>query len=373
MYSWSSSVVVFTPNTAWPLLTVGTDGIYLEYTDLDLGPESSSSLDAGLSLGGANALAKYSFSGALQWIIPLPVYSQSLDRIPGGGVIIGEMIGADLYYVTGSGQVVASEIPLSTSDWLDYAGGAVSVTRNPQDGMLDVFAEDIGYSYNSWYRIDDATPDVVYQGEVAPGQVVHLRVAPSTPSAPTFLSAYGAASDGVPLTNSSRPSFGGEAQPGDTIELLLAPGTVVGKTTVGAAGSYTVVPSSPLANGTYVFQILAVDPSGDVSAPSSAFSLTIDTTIPAAPPVPALLPADDSGTIGDGITNINRPRLTGSALAGSTVELWIAGVVVGMGTATGGTVHDRARPRPWPTEPTPSPPRSPTPPATSARRARSSP
>ena len=95
--------------------------------------------------------------------------------------------------------------------------------------------------------------------------------------------------------------------------------------------------NSPLADGTYSVTATATDAAGNTSAASAAFALTIDTTAPAAPPAPSLLAADDSGTVGDGITNVNRPRLTGSAQAGSVVQLYRRGSVVGTGTATGGT------------------------------------
>ena len=55
---------------------------------------------------------------------------------------------------------------------------------------------------------------------------------------------------------------------------------------------------------------------------------------PAQPPQPQLLPADDSGIVGDGITNAKRPRFTGTAEPGSTVELINAiGTVLGTTTA----------------------------------------
>ena len=74
-----------------------------------------------------------------------------------------------------------------------------------------------------------------------------------------------------------------------------------------------------------------------MSAAGPAFALTIDTTAPAAPTAPALLAADDSGTAGDRLTNVNRPRLIGAAEAGATGNLFAGATLVGTGTATGGT------------------------------------
>ena len=50
-----------------------------------------------------------------------------------------------------------------------------------------------------------------------------------------------------------------------------------------------------------------------------------------------MLAADDSGTLGDGLTDDNRPRLTGSAESGSTVTLFAGATLIGTGTAVGGS------------------------------------
>ena len=101
---------------------------------------------------------------------------------------------------------------------------------------------------------------------------------------------------------------------------------------------YTIVLTSALADGTYSVTATATDAAGNVSASGPAFSLTIDTTAPSPPRPPRrLLAADDSGAVGDGITNVGQPRLTGAAEAGSTVTLLIGGNAVGAGVATGGT------------------------------------
>src|SRR5258708_3918355 len=56
---------------------------------------------------------------------------------------------------------------------------------------------------------------------------------------------------------------------------------------------------------------------------------------PAAPTAPALLPADDSGVIGDGITNVKRPHLIGTAAANLTIQLIDASGTVWASTTTG--------------------------------------
>jgi hypothetical protein len=55
---------------------------------------------------------------------------------------------------------------------------------------------------------------------------------------------------------------------------------------------------------------------------------------PAAPPLPALSGASDSGTAGDGITNVGTPTLTGTALANATVKLYDSDGTTLLGTTT---------------------------------------
>ena len=76
----------------------------------------------------------------------------------------------------------------------------------------------------------------------------------------------------------------------------------------------------PLAVGTYQYSVQTIDPYGDVSSPSSTYSLTIVAS-PTTPIAPTLLPADDSGTQGDNTTDDTSPSLSGTTFAGATVQL----------------------------------------------------
>ncbi|RSZ59691.1 DUF4214 domain-containing protein [Massilia atriviolacea] len=55
---------------------------------------------------------------------------------------------------------------------------------------------------------------------------------------------------------------------------------------------------------------------------------------PAAPPLPVLSGASDSGTAGDGITNVGTPTVTGTALANATVKLYDTDGTTLLGTST---------------------------------------
>jgi hypothetical protein len=155
----------------------------------------------------------------------------------------------------------------------------------------------------------------------APFSLTIRATPPATPSNPALLPADDSGVKGDGITNVKQPHFTGTAPVGTTVQLINSAGTVLGSATVTASGSYTVAPASPLADGVSSLHTQDIDVAGNLSASSGTLGLTIDTTAPAAPAAPTLLPADDTGTLGDGITGVNPPRVVGNAEPGSTVLL----------------------------------------------------
>jgi hypothetical protein len=163
------------------------------------------------------------------------------------------------------------------------------------------------------------------------------------PSTPALLPADDSGVPGDGITNVKQPHLSGTAGPNTTIQLLNASGTVIGSTTSTAAGMYSVIPSSPLADGTYALHVAALNGAGIITASSGNLVLVIATTPPPSPTIPALLAADDSGVAGDGITNIRQPHLVGTAAANETVQLINAGgSVVASATTGAGTAYSVA-------------------------------
>ena len=138
------------------------------------------------------------------------------------------------------------------------------------------------------------------------------------------------------ITNVATPIFtGNSAEVGSTITLLDG-GTPVGTGIADGTGAWTIT-SSGLADGVHNLMAQAIDAVGNVSAPSAALSVTIDSTAPAAPSVPDLTAASDSGISNtDNITNVTAPTFTGTAESGTTVTLFDGATVVGTAVATGG-------------------------------------
>ena len=106
--------------------------------------------------------------------------------------------------------------------------------------------------------------------------------------------------------------------------------TLLGTTTASVNGAWSFT-TDRLANGTHSFTATNMDLSGDLSEVSSPFVVTVDMVAPPAPKVASFSP--DSGVVGDGITDVNHLTLTGTAVAGSTVEVFDGDTEIGIVTA----------------------------------------
>ena len=224
--------------------------------------------------------------------------------------------GSTVQVVDGKGNVYGSAVASSN--------GAFTVTMNASlaDGTYVLSA-----------RATDAAGN---QGPSGPSMTLTILATP--PAAPPAPALYAADDSGGPgLTNVRQPRLTGQTAPNASVQLIGPSGSVLASATSASNGTYLARLTSPLADGTYAIHAVATDAAGNVSPPGSAFSLTILATPPAAPSAPTLLAQDDSGTVGDGITNVRQPRLTATATPGLTVRLVNASnVVLGTGTASGG-------------------------------------
>ncbi|BBV83005.1 type I secretion C-terminal target domain-containing protein [Enterobacter kobei] len=138
---------------------------------------------------------------------------------------------------------------------------------------------------------------------------------PNAPSSLTF------SSDGKTVT--------GTAEPGSTITLKDANGNVIGTGKTGSDGNFTVSLGTPLINGEHV-TATATDAAGNTS--QSATVTAPDLTAPDAPTIGSV--TDDvgpqTGALTNGSsTNDQRPQLSGTAEAGSTVTIYDGGIAIG--------------------------------------------
>ncbi len=160
-------------------------------------------------------------------------------------------------------------------------------------------------------------------------------IAPAAPSAPdlTTTSDTGASSiDNV--TADTTPTLTGVVEAGSTVEIFDG-ATSLGTTVADSNGNWHLT-TGPLTDGAHSFTATATDLAGNVSTASGALAVTVDTTAPAPPSAPDLAAASDTGASStDNITGDNTPTLTGTAEAGSTVELFDGLTSLGTTVANG--------------------------------------
>ena len=136
------------------------------------------------------------------------------------------------------------------------------------------------------------------------------------------------------ITSLKTPKIAGTAEAGSTVTLFEGT-TVLGTATVGAgsAGGAFTITSGTLTDGEHTLTVQAKDAAGNVSLLSDALKVTIDTKTPDAPILDKLGSVFDTGLSAiDGITNIAIPVITGTAEAGSKVELFDGTKSVGTAT-----------------------------------------
>ncbi|MHB9049161.1 MAG: Ig-like domain-containing protein [Pirellulales bacterium] len=108
---------------------------------------------------------------------------------------------------------------------------------------------------------------------------------------------------------------------------------------IGTGSSYT---AAVQVDGTYEYSVASVDAAGNVSTPSAALSLTIDSSIPSAP---ELLAISDTGlSSSDHLTALDNSApekslqfAIGNTIVGATVTVYADGTAIGSATADGAT------------------------------------
>nr|WP_280176356.1 Ig-like domain-containing protein [Methylorubrum populi] len=132
---------------------------------------------------------------------------------------------------------------------------------------------------------------------------VVLAIDTAAPAAPTLTSPGGAVAD-------TTPDITGTGEPGATVTLLNG-SSPIGTAVVGADGTFTVSPATPLAEGSYDLAVQLTDAAGNAGAPSAPLSIVVDTQIDAAPAVTFAVE-----TTADGILNAREAAATAFTVTG---------------------------------------------------------
>lgn len=157
---------------------------------------------------------------------------------------------------------------------------------------------------------------------------------PAVPGTPDLEAASDlGSSDSDDLTSDNTPTFSGTSDANVTINLMSSVDGAIGSASADGSGNWSIT-ASALSEGMHDITAVAENPAGGTSGASSALSVTIDVTAPAAPSTPDMTAGTDTGSSNsDNVTSNTTPTFTGTAESGSTVTL-SSSVDGNIGTAT---------------------------------------
>lgn len=208
----------------------------------------------------------------------------------------------ELYRVSGSSQVSLGKVVAA-------ADGSFSLDISLAEGVTDVYAR---------------STDVAGNTSVASAPL-HVTIDSTAPTAPSITALATASDSGAShsdrITNlTSGLTLSGSAEAGASVELFTsADGHQVslGTTTADNSGLYSLDVS--LSEGVNLVTAQATDLAGNVSAASSAFKVTVDTTAPTEVTSLNLLDSDDTGASHtDNITSMTSGLTLSAAVVSGT-------------------------------------------------------
>ncbi|WP_301771122.1 Ig-like domain-containing protein [Burkholderia orbicola] len=182
------------------------------------------------------------------------------------------------------------------------------------------------------------------EGDVSSTYVVKVDTTP--PDAPVmtdviddFGDVTGSVGQGE-ATDDRRPTLKGTAEQNSIIVIYdVVNGTMVrlGSTQADAYGRWSFRTDSPLKNGTHEFQMVAYDAAGNASDWSNPYGITVLQGVPSAPSITGVTDAVEPlvGNVEpNGATNDAQPTVSGTAMPGQIVHVFIDGTEVGTAITT---------------------------------------
>jgi Ca2+-binding RTX toxin-like protein len=131
------------------------------------------------------------------------------------------------------------------------------------------------------------------------------------------------------ITSDSTLTLSGTAMANTTV-VIYDGASMLGSTSVNSSGNWSYTTSSR-SSGLHNFTATDLDGSGNTSAASSVFAVTVDRTAPNRAVITGFSP--DTDTIGDGVTSASAINLIGTAEANATVRLYEGGQLLGSAVA----------------------------------------
>ncbi|MDU7390517.1 Ig-like domain-containing protein, partial [Atlantibacter hermannii] len=180
------------------------------------------------------------------------------------------------------------------------------------------------------FTVDVTDPAGNTSPSTSAGTITIDTTAPAAASEVTLSGDDQTLADGA-STKDTTPTVSGEAEPGSTV-VIYDNGTEIGTVTADADGNWSFTPETALDDGEHTFTVDVTDPAGNTSPATSAGTITIDTTAPAAASEVTL--TGDNQPLADGAsTQDTTPTVSGEAEPGSTVVIYDNGTEIGSVTA----------------------------------------
>ncbi|MGF7178173.1 Ig-like domain-containing protein [Azospirillum doebereinerae] len=247
--------------------------------------------------------------------------------VSGGLVVSIDLTTAVRSIMQASGSAQANSV-VHLYEGVNLAGEGItffgSATADA-NGLWTLTASDLGVADRTLTAVAPGANSGTAGPSGAPLVTIDL-VTPVRSMLLTRASDTGAARDDL-LTNDTTPTLVGMVE-ADSVVTLYDGALAVGTTTADAQGAWTIT-SATLASGLRQLSLTTVDKAGNTASSASGLAVTIDTTAPLAPAVPALSPDSNSGLLNNLVTNVRQPVLTGSAEANAHILLFANGTLVG--------------------------------------------
>ena len=264
-----------------------------------------------------------------------PVITQVIDDVPGrtGSLDINEttndstptLIGTATANATVTIRVDGVDIGTTVADGLGAWSftPATPVAEGPHTltAVVSDAAGNVSGVSNSWGIVIDS---------ITPAAPVIAQVVDDVPERLGALNPNDS-------TNDTTPTLNGTAEPGSTVTIRLD-GVDLDTVLVEDDGTWTFTPTTPLVNGTYTFTAVTTDGAGNTSLPSGGFTLTVDTTPPAAATIGTV--TDDVGSVNGPLTSGDttddtQPLLQGTAPPDAVITVYDGSTLLGTATLDG--------------------------------------
>ncbi len=308
----NSTVKVYDGATLLGTATANGSGAW-SYTTAALSNGTHNLTATATDAAGNTSTASSGFSVSIDTVLPAAPTISSFSPDTG---VVGDHI-TDVNTLTLAGTAEAN----STVKIYDGAALLGSVTANGSG----VWAYTTATLTNGAHSFTATATDVAGNTSTAStGLSVTIdTVAPAAPTITSFSPDSGVVGDGI--TDASTLTLTGTAEANSTVKVYDG-ATLLGTATANGTGAWSYT-TAALSNGTHSLTATATDAAGNTGAASTALSVTVDTAAPVAPTIASF--SNDSGVIGDGITNADTLTLAGTAEANSIVIVYDGATVLG--------------------------------------------